>query len=91
MRVTGCRPGTRRGIRIHRAPLQAEVATRKAITVTTPARTLFDLAPLMTRRRLERSLDEAVYLHLLPAGALTATLERNAGRTGGPLEEAQAA
>jgi len=39
---------------------------------------------MLSRRRLERALDEAAYLHLLPAGALAATLKRNAGRTGSP-------
>ena len=78
------KPRARRGIRIHRAALGAEVTERRGITVTAPARTLFDLSPLMPRRRLERALDEAVYLHLLPAGALAASLERNAGRRGSP-------
>ena len=72
------------GIRIHRAPLHAETTVRRGITVTTPARTLFDLTPLLSRRRLERALDEAAHLHLLPSGALDATLERNARRTGAP-------
>ena len=74
----------RHGIRIHRASLHAEATRRMAIPVTTPARTLFDLSPLLPRRRLERAIDEAVYLRLLPAGALAITLERNSGRTGAP-------
>jgi len=78
------KPRHHEGICIHRAPLEAEVVPRKGIPITTAARTLFDLAPLLPRRRLERSLDEAKYLHLLPAGALATTLERNAGRKGAP-------
>lgn len=74
----------RHGIRIHRAPLGAQTTTRWRIPVTDPVRTLFDLAPLLSRRRLERALDEARYLRLLAPGALEATLERNAGRTGAP-------
>lgn len=72
----------RRGIRTHRAPLHGEATTRRAIAVTSPARTLFDLAPLLPQRKLERALDEAAYLHLLAPGALAATLDRNARRTG---------
>jgi len=74
--------GGRRGITLHRAPLSAEVTERKGIPVTTPPRTLLDLSPSLPRRKLERAIDEATYLHLLPAGALATTLERNAGRTG---------
>ncbi len=35
-----------------------------AIPVTTPARTLVDLADVLTRRQLERAFDEAEYLRL---------------------------
>ena len=75
----------RPGICLHRVALPSEDRTRRhGIPVTSPARTLFDLSPLLPRRQLERALDEAAYLRLLPAGALESTLERNAGRTGGP-------
>lgn len=37
------RARTHGGIRIHRAPLQAETTLKRGITVTTPARALFDL------------------------------------------------
>ncbi len=75
----------RHGIRLHRVPLAPEDKRRRHdIPVTTAARTLFDLAPLMPRRQLERALDEAAYLHLLPTGVLEVTLQRNRGRAGGP-------
>lgn len=80
----GTRGRQRPGIRVHRAPIEAETTRHKAIPVTTPARTLFDLAALLPPRRLERALDEAKYLHLLPPGALEDTLVRNARRTGAP-------
>ncbi len=71
------RPTQRHGIRLHRVPLSAEDKSRRHnIPVTAPARTLFDLAPQMPRRRLDRALDEAAYLHLLPTGVLEATLQR---------------
>ena len=72
----------REGLRIHRAPLAGEVTKRKGIPVTSPARTLLDLSPSLPRRKLERAIDEATYLHLLQPGALEATLVRNARRTG---------
>ncbi len=56
----------RRGaVIVHRSPLSAsEIAVKDAIPVTSPARTLLDLADVLPRRRLERALDEAAYLRL---------------------------
>jgi very-short-patch-repair endonuclease len=53
------------GIVVHRAPLEAERVKRHGIVVTTPARTLIDLADIVRKRRtLERAIDEATYLNL---------------------------
>jgi predicted transcriptional regulator of viral defense system len=61
--VTVPRGGQRRrrgALIIHRADLpESDVTTRHGIPVTTPARTLIDLADVLTRRQLERALDEA--------------------------------
>jgi REase_MTES_1575/Transcriptional regulator, AbiEi antitoxin len=63
-------PGTggrsrRRLVVVHRAPLGPEDTTVKdAIPVTTPVRTLTDLADVVPRRELERAIDEAHYLRL---------------------------
>ena len=55
----------RRGIVVHRSALEAsEVTTLDGIPVTTPARTLVDLADVVPRRALERAIDEAEYLRL---------------------------
>jgi very-short-patch-repair endonuclease len=66
--VTVPRGGQRRrrgAVIIHRAALPAtDVTLKHGIPVTTPARTLIDLADLLPRRRLERALDEAAYLRL---------------------------
>lgn len=43
---------------------ETEVTIRNAIPVTTPARTLLDLAAVVSRRELERAMDEAAYLRL---------------------------
>jgi Protein of unknown function (DUF559) len=60
-------PGRRRvkGIVVHEAPLEGERLRRLGIVVTTPARTLVDLADVVhNRRTLERAFDEADYLRL---------------------------
>ena len=60
-------PGDRErpGLVVHRAALdEAEVRKRAGIAVTSPARTLIDLADLAPRRTLERAVDEAEYLRL---------------------------
>jgi very-short-patch-repair endonuclease len=100
-------PGTggrrrRKAVIIHRAALPpADVATKHGIPVTTPARTLVDLADVLPRRRLERALDEAAYLRLDLAqlrprpgrrgsGLLAQVLRRHepgTTRTRSPLEE----
>ena len=47
----------------HRSPLEGERVRRFGIVVTTPARTIVDLADVVPRRRtLERAIDEAEYL-----------------------------
>ena len=54
-----------RGVVVHRAPLEGERLRRYGIVVTTPARTIVDLADVVSRRRtLERAIDEAQYLGL---------------------------
>jgi very-short-patch-repair endonuclease len=54
-----------RGVVVHRSPLDGERVRRDGIVVTTPARTLVDLADVVQRRRtLERAFDEAEYLAL---------------------------
>ena len=59
-----------RGAVVHRSPLQGERVRRFGIVVTTPARTIVDLADIVPRRRvLERAIDEAAYLRLDWTGA----------------------
>jgi very-short-patch-repair endonuclease len=52
----------RPGLVVHRS--RPEVARRRGIPVTKPARTLADLAGTLERRRLERAVDEALRLRL---------------------------
>lgn len=58
----------RPGIRSHRnsALTRADVTTRDGIRVTTPARTLADIAPRLTDIQLERAIHEARRNHDLP-------------------------
>jgi hypothetical protein len=68
----------RRGIRVHRARLGPDdVTVLDGIPVTTPARTLVDLADVLSRRGLERAFDEAEFLRLDCTG-----LRAIRGRTG---------
>jgi len=61
----GGQRGRRGALIIHRAALpEADVTTKDGIRVTTPARTLLDLADVLTTRQLERALDEGSYLRL---------------------------
>lgn len=76
--------GERRGLTIHRTSSlpDAETTTRDGIPVTTVARTFVDLAETVTRRKLERMLDEAEYRRLFDLTAIRATIAANPGRTG---------
>jgi very-short-patch-repair endonuclease len=62
--VTTPRDREPRGLVVHRAGLDGDVRRRAGIPVTTPARTLIDLADVAPRRTLERAIDEAEYLRL---------------------------
>ena len=76
----------RRGITLHRAPLAAgDWVLRNGLRITSPARTLLDLAPIVARRDLERALDEAHYRGLVSTDGISEMLERNAGRRGGAV------
>jgi hypothetical protein len=70
-------PGTgarkRNGLRIHRArDLTGQTDTRDGIPVTTPARTVLDLAETLQRRPLERLLDQAENTRLADVASLDA-------------------
>ncbi len=75
-----------RRIRVHRvASLHpSETTTYQRIPITTPARTLLDLAPSLTPRQLERSLAEAFRRRIVRPAALEALIARHPGRPGTP-------
>jgi hypothetical protein len=62
--VTAERRRRVQGLRVHEAPLEGERVRREGIVVTTPGRTLVDLADVAPPRLLERAIDEADYLRL---------------------------
>lgn len=65
--VTGsARPRARPGLVVHRAPLgPADVRRRESLRLTSPARTLLDLASVLDRPALERAVHEAQVLRLV--------------------------
>lgn len=67
-------PSDRRGdsvVRTHRAQLDPEeMTTRQGIPVTTPLRTILDVAPTLTEKQLERLIRNAEYEHLTTVALL---------------------
>jgi very-short-patch-repair endonuclease len=76
--VVGRDPGQRPGIRLHRVRhLAPEDRTRRhGLPVTTPARTVLDLAAVLAPRDLERTIDEARRQRLVSDASLIAAVQR---------------
>lgn len=70
------------GIRIHRSTTltEADMTTVNGIPCTTVARTLFDLADMISRRALERAFDQADVLDVFDLSAISDQLQRNFSR-----------
>lgn len=78
---TGSRP--RRGIRFHESEVPPdELTVRRAIPVTTVPRTLMDLAAVLSRRALERAIEEAEVLRLTGSLSLVDMVDRYPRRRG---------
>jgi very-short-patch-repair endonuclease/predicted transcriptional regulator of viral defense system len=74
---------SRPGIRLHRCRLDPdEVRFSAGIPVTSPSRTLFDLAAMVGFRTLERAANQAFVLRLVAIEELTAAGERHRRRKG---------
>jgi very-short-patch-repair endonuclease len=82
--LAGRDPGTRRGIRVHRVRSMDSRDTRTLhrIPITTPARTLLDLATALPPPLLETAVAEAQVRRLVRKRDLIDQLERNRGRRG---------
>jgi very-short-patch-repair endonuclease len=79
--VPGAGGRARPGLRIHRA-LAMETTTKDGIPVTTPERTILDLAATLPKRALERAIDQAEIQRLLDPASLDALVRAHAGRPG---------
>jgi very-short-patch-repair endonuclease len=79
-------PCDRRGggdIRIHRNAIESgDVTTRHGIPVTTPLRTLLDLAAVVGEHELERAIRQAEYAHLTTTALLAEAVTSRPGRRG---------
>jgi very-short-patch-repair endonuclease len=75
---------TRAGIRIHRVKTLNPLDTRKfgGIPITSPARTLLDVAPHLNDRELEKAFDEAIATELVTIAAVRSMLLANPRRPG---------
>jgi very-short-patch-repair endonuclease len=82
--VPGQRAKSRAGIRVHRCRTltAADIATRQGLPVTTPERTILDLAEHHTDREVERAFDESLARRLISPTKIRALLARSPGRTG---------
>jgi very-short-patch-repair endonuclease len=69
----------RTGIHVHRSR-DADTTIHYGIRVTTPARTLVDLADVLNPKQLTRALNEAQVLRLVTPAELTTLLTRYPGR-----------
>jgi very-short-patch-repair endonuclease len=72
------------GVRVYRArQLDAgDVARRHGLPLTSPSRTVIDLAGALSERELERVFDEALRLRLVRREGLRAALDGSRGRRG---------
>jgi hypothetical protein len=78
-----CRRRRRPGLRIHEVRLPAtDITTRRGIPVTTPIRTLLDLAQNLTPAALEEAIREAEYHRLASATSLSKAVHGRRGEPG---------
>ena len=88
--VTAPTRASRPGLRVHRATVDPrDIRTVRGIPVTAPARTLIDLADVLTQDATARAFEEAIRLRLLTADDVREALRRHPGRRGIPLLTAQ--
>jgi uncharacterized protein DUF559/putative AbiEi antitoxin of type IV toxin-antitoxin system len=74
---------SRLGLRLHHVPLRPdEITVHRAIPVTTPARTLLDLAAILDPHTLARAVERAEALRLTSPTSLAALVARYPRRAG---------
>jgi very-short-patch-repair endonuclease len=74
------------GIRVHRTTtlIPADLTTHREIPITSPTRTLIDLATVLDLRQLEAAVNEADKLDLVDPETLRAALDARKGQPGVP-------
>lgn len=75
------------GVRVHRVRDLSpdEVTTLDGIPITTPARTLLDIAETMSSREVEQTLARALRMHLVTLEEMRAMVDRHPKHRGAPL------
>jgi Transcriptional regulator, AbiEi antitoxin/AbiEi antitoxin C-terminal domain/Protein of unknown function (DUF559) len=83
-------PRPRKGFRVHRARAldRRDVTVHKGIPITTPARTLVDLASVLTRHQLANVIHEAAFRNLFDAAKTREAMARATGRPTATLHAA---
>jgi hypothetical protein len=79
---------SRAELRVHHATTRDVLRRADGLPVTTVARTIFDLAPVLTLHRLERVCHRAEVLRIPDAAPLTALLDAHPRRAGVPAVRA---
>ena len=84
--VTAIRGGRSGDARLHvhrvRALDPRDITVHEGFTVTTPARTLLDLAEVLPRPALDRAIEQALIVRRFDAAAVADVLRRSRGRRG---------
>lgn len=82
--VAGRDCGRRAGVRVHRVRHlhEADASQRDRVPTTGAARTLLDIAESLTKRDLDRALNEALVQRLTSEAALRRLLDASTGRRG---------
>ncbi len=86
--IAGRQAGAPAGVRVHRTRslLPGDMRIRGGLPVTSPARTISDLAAgALNARQVERALDEALVSRILHPAQLQGVLSRSTGRRGASL------
>ena len=87
MTVPGTGSRDAAGLRIHRTRHlhPSDISSHRSIPVTSPARTLLDLATMIAPRHVELASEEALRRGVVSVEAVREQVERNPGRKGAPL------
>jgi very-short-patch-repair endonuclease len=77
--VTGAAPRPRPGLQIHRS-LSLDAAVQDGLPLTTPARTIHDLATCLPQHELDRAVEQAQILRLATRDEIAADMPRRGRR-----------